>query len=85
MSNLVKSNTIIDSDQVLENVYNDSDKTISTSAFITSKLGNKIVRTLASATVETYAFYDGSNLLYTLTVTYTDSTLGTISQVERTA
>lgn len=89
MADLQKHTEVLDSDQVLEFSYNNSDKTISTSAFITSQLGNKIVRTLEAPTIETYEYFgtglSGLVSLYTIQVTYTDSTLTTIAEVERIA
>lgn len=86
MSNLVKpQNGASDANSALSAAYNDVDKTISVNGFLVSKVGAKVVRTLTDPTIETYSFYDNSTLLYTITVTYTDSTLGTIAQVERTA
>lgn len=74
-----------DADQTLKLSYNDVNATIGVDGFIVGQVGRKIVRTLSSATTEQYDFYDSAVLLYTLVITYTDSTLSTLAQIERTA
>lgn len=78
-----KELTMLDYEQTLRYAYSDETKTIAVGSFIGLKVGHKIVRTLPSANIEEYAFYDGANLLQTLRLTYTDATLNTISEVER--
>ena len=74
-----------DSENTLRYSFNDSDKSITTSSFVTAKVGHKITRTDISATTEDYSYFDGSNLLYTIRIVYTSSTKETLSSVERIA
>lgn len=73
------------SENVLRSAHNQTDATISISGFVSARIGHKITRADVSATVETYSFFDGSTLLYTLTLTYTDATQTKLASVERTA
>ena len=85
MANLVKDRTKLDSAQTQEFAFNDSDKSLTTSTFISSKVGNKIERATVSASVDDYSYFDGTNLLYTLRVTYTSSAKDEVNSVERIA
>lgn len=71
-------------ENVLRNVHNPADGTIGVNGFIVGKVGHKITRTDIDAVTEDYSFFDGSNLLYTIRVIYSDSTRATLSSVERT-
>ncbi len=68
----------------LRGAYNDQDSTLAVSGFISAKQGHKIVRSAVSPTIDTYSFYDGSTLLYTLQITYNNSSHDEIDLVERT-
>ena len=77
MSNLSGENT-------LRGAFNDQDSTLAVSGFVTAKVGHKIVRTVVSSTIDQFSFYDGSTLLYTLQITYNNSSHDEIDLVERT-
>lgn len=83
MSHLVKPTSDKDGTQVLQSAYNDVDSTLAINGFVASKVGNKIIRSDVSATIERYAFYDGTTLLYTLELTYDNGTHDNLNQVER--
>ena len=68
----------------LRGAYNDQDNTLAISGFVNAKQGHKIVRGVVSPTIDTYSFYDGSTLLYTLQITYNNSSHDEIDLVERT-
>lgn len=76
----------LDGPQVLKEVFNQEDKSLTTSTFLTAKIGNKIIKTLPSSTQDQFSYYDSDNqLLYTILITYTDVSKSDISTVERTA
>ena len=80
-----KKFTDYDHQQILQKVYNPADATLAVGSFVSAELGNNMQVGYPNATTETYSFYEGSTLLYTLTVVYTDSTKGSLSSVTRTA
>lgn len=65
--------------------YNDTDKSITTSSFLSAKIGHKVEKTNVSPTVEDYSFYDSGNLLYILRVTYADTLKSEFLSAERIA
>jgi hypothetical protein len=69
--------------------YNNTDKSLSVSGFLTAKVGHKVVLTITTTTItndtEVYAFTDTGNALYTLTIIYTDGTRSNLLSAERTA
>ena len=71
-------------DNTLRYAFNDADKSLTTSTFVTAKVGHKIMRNVISPTVDDFESYDGSSLLFTIRVTYTNSTHDDIVSVERT-
>lgn len=59
MPNLTqKRPTELDANQTLQHSFNDSDKSLTTSSFITAKIGHKITRTIVDATTEDYRYLD---------------------------
>lgn len=88
MSNIDKTTTNLDANQVLKKSFNDSDATLSTSTFLTAKAGNKITLTISTTDIandtETYSYFDGVNLLYTIKVIYTDGDRTQMISAERT-
>jgi hypothetical protein len=74
-----------DANQVLKLAFNDVDKSLTTAGFVVGKLGHKIEKINVSATIEDYNYYDDAELLYTVRVTYTDSSKSDLSSVERIA
>lgn len=85
MSNsTTKSFTEYDQSQIFQKAYNKEEGTIAVGSFVAGKLGHKITRTVVSATVDDFSYYDGAVLLYTLRVTYNNSSHDEVNQVERT-
>lgn len=84
MSNTTKPISNEDSNNVLRYAFNDKDRTIAVGGFISTKIGHKVTRTVISPTVDDYSFFDGSDLLYTIRVTYNNSSHDEIDQAERT-
>lgn len=84
MAKTAKEMSEQDPQQVLRGAYNEVDKSLTTASFIVGKIGHKIVKTNTSATIEDYAYSDGATLLYTIRVTYVDSTKADLVSVERT-
>lgn len=74
-----------DFQQTLKLSFNDSDASLTTSNFVTAKLGHKITRAIVSSTIDTYSYYDNSTLLYTIKVTYSNSAHDEVNEVERIA
>lgn len=56
----ISSKTMSDRDmaQTLRNAYTEEDKSLTTSGFITAKIGHKITRTVVSSTIEDYRYLD---------------------------
>lgn len=71
-------------ENVLRGAYNDVDKTLSTSSFITAKLGHKISQAIINPTTSDWSWYDVAVLLYTIRIIYTDASHTDIVSVERT-
>lgn len=71
--------------QTLQGAYNEVDKTLSVNGFIVGKVGHKVVRTDYLTTGDDYSFYDGSTLLYTIRVNFTNATKSILDYVERIA
>lgn len=70
---------------IAREIYNGLDKSITTSSFITSTVGNKITLTQPNSVTDVYRYYAGATLLYEITQIFTDSTKATMVSVERTA
>jgi len=79
-----KQSDNLDFEQVIAEVYNGVDKSITTASFVVGKVGHKIEKVNVSVNIEDYKYYDGSTLLYTIRITYTDGTKTDLSSVERT-
>lgn len=84
MADIDKPLAKIDGQQVLKEIFNNSDHSITVSGFISSKVGNKIERIAVNATTDDYSYYDGTNLLFTLRVIYSSSSKNEVNSVERT-
>lgn len=85
MSDTSKRMSDRDYQQTLKLSYNDVNSTLGVDGFIVGQVGRKITRSDFSATEEDYSFYDSTVLLYTLRITYTDSSRAFLAQVERIA
>lgn len=89
MSNTSKQLTNEDFGQVLRGSYNEVDKSIATSGFLTSKIGHKVQLAISTTTVsndtETYTFSDSGTTLYQLKIIYSDSARSILLSAERIA
>lgn len=84
MSDTRKQMSELDQTQIIQKVFNKEEGTLAVGTFVAGKVGHKITRTIISATVDDYSYFDGSNLLYTIRVTYNNSAHDEVNQVERT-
>lgn len=86
MSQSTKLMSDRDQSQTLRRAFNESGDTLGVDGFIVGAVGRKIIKVNVSPSVETISFYqDQTTLMYTLTITYTDSTKADLVSVERTA
>lgn len=85
MANTTKRATDFDHQQTLTNSYNEINATLGVDGFIVGKVGRKITRTAVSGVIEDWSFYDSSSLLYTIRITYDNSSHDNVDQIERTA
>ncbi len=84
MSNTTKPFSEYDQTQILQKAYNPTEGTLAVGSFVAGKVGHKITRSIISATVDDFSYYDGATLLYTLRVTYNNASHDEVDQVERT-
>lgn len=86
MSQSTKPLSDRDSAQVHRRAWNEANDTLGVDGFIVGAIGRKIIKVNVSPAVEAISFYqDQTTLMYTLTITYTDSTKADLVSVERTA
>lgn len=90
MSNTSKRLSERDADQTLQSVYNITDASLTTSGFLSAKVGNKITQVVSTTSVSgdtsTFSFYDQqTTLLYSLKLIFTDGTQSTMLSAERIA
>ena len=85
MSDSTKVPSEFDQVQILQRVYNKEEKTLAVGSFISGKVGHKVVRSIVSATVDDFSYYDGATLLYTIRITYDNASHDNVNQAERTA
>lgn len=85
MSDSTKVPSEFDQVQILQRVYNKEEKTLAVGSFIAGKVGHKVVRSIVSATVDDFSYYDGATLLYTIRITYDNASHDNVNQAERTA
>ena len=85
MSGTNKKFTDYDHQQILQKAYNPDDATLAVGSFVAAQVNNNIQVAYPDSVTETYSFYEGTTLLYTLTVVYTNSSKGSLSSVTRTA
>lgn len=73
--------------QTLKGAFNDVDKSLTTSGFLTGRVGHKIELAISTTSVandtETYSFSDNGNSLYSIQIVYTDGTRETMLSAER--
>lgn len=80
-----KSIDVNDASQVLGYSFNRVDNSLSTSSFLVGKVGRKIEVNYVDSVTEEYSYYEGTDLLYTLQLVYTDSSKDNLASAERTA
>lgn len=73
-----------DANQTLQASYNDVNDTLAVDGFVVGLVGRAVQRTVISATIDDYSFYEGATLRYTLRVTYSNSAHDDVNRVERT-
>lgn len=81
---LQKTMTANTQDTALRHVYNDVDKSLTTTGFLTGKIGARVEAAYAGDTV-VFTYLDNGVFLYEITVIYTDGTRTDIVSAERTA
>jgi hypothetical protein len=69
--------------QTLQGAFNEEDFSITQAGFLVGKVGRRIEVGGAGA-VETYTFLEDGDILYVLTLTYTDGTKSSLLSAERT-
>jgi hypothetical protein len=85
MSQTSKPNPAVNFGNAIVASFNQEDKSITTSSFLTAKVGHKIQYSAPDTVTDDWSYYDGTNLLYTIRVIYTDITKSQISSVARIA
>lgn len=89
MAVTTKPNPQTNSGNAIVASYNEVDKSLAVSGFLTAAIGRKITQTITTTTVandtEEISFYDGATLLYTLEIIYTDGNRTVMLSAERTA
>lgn len=85
MNKTTKEMSKQDADQTLKYAFSDETATLSTGGFIDSKVGHKVEAIPFDAVSTDYNFYNGTTLLKTIRITYTDSTQDTFLSAERIA
>lgn len=65
-------------------IYNSEDHSITTSTFVFAKVGHKIEFVNTSSTIDDISYYDGTTLLYTVRIVYSNAAHDAIVSVERT-
>jgi len=74
-----------DSSNAIRYAFNDVNRTIGVDSFIVGQVGRKITASYPDSVTEVYSYYEGTTLLYAITVIYEDSTKALLSSAERTA
>lgn len=84
-----KQQSELSQENVLRNIHNAVDGTISTNGFLVGKVGHKVTAALSTTTLVddtvTYSFYDGATLLYQIAVVYATTQTASLLSAERTA
>lgn len=63
--------------------FNDHDKSLTVSEFVTAKVGHKITTRVVNTTTDEVDYHDGTSLIMTVRIIYTDTTKSKISSQER--
>jgi hypothetical protein len=87
MANTTKGLSERDANQTLQASFNEVDHSLTTSGFLTGKVGHKVTLTISTTTVlndtQVYNFFDGLVSLYSLRLIFTDSSYATLISAER--
>ncbi len=87
MSNTTKRFSDFDHQQTLTGSYNDVNATLGVDGFLVGKIGRGFEIEAVSSTIDNLHFYEdlGDTLLYTLQITYNNSTHDSVISAYRTA
>jgi hypothetical protein len=89
MANTTKPLSRQDYENIQRYVYNETDASITTNGFLVGQVGRKIAVAIQTTAIpndtEVISYFDGTHLLYTLTIIYTDGTRQVLVSAERTA
>lgn len=89
MAKTLKEQSRLDANQVLKNAFNDVDSSLTTTGFLTGKVGHKVQLVISTTSIandtETFSFYDTGVLLYSITIIYTSAVREQMISAERTA
>lgn len=87
MANTTKGLAKIDAEQALKGAINLEDFSLTTSGFLTGKVGRKVDCTISTTTIpndtETYAFSENGSPLYSLKIIYTTGDRDVLLSAER--
>lgn len=87
MSETIKPLGALDQHQVLKNVYNKEDASLTTGGFLVGLVGRKITQTISTTSVVndtlTYTYTESGSAVYAIKVIYTDATYATFISAER--
>lgn len=87
MSNSVKVESERDANQTLKFSFNDIDKSLTTTGFLTGLVGRKITQAISTTSAAndtaTFTYSESGTTLFAVKVIYTDSTWATMISAER--
>ena len=87
MANTTKGLANIEGNQALQGAINLEDLSLTTSGFLTGKVGRKVEMAISTTTVpndtETYSFSESGSALYSLRIIYTTGTRDVMLSAER--
>lgn len=87
MANTTKGLANIEGNQALQGAINLEDFSLTTSGFLTGKVGRKVEMAISTTNVandtETYSFSEDGNALYSLRIIYTTGTRDVLLSAER--
>lgn len=87
MANTTKGLANIEGNQALQGAINLEDFSLTTSGFLTGKVGRKVDMAISTTTVpndtETYSFSESGSALYSLRIIYTTGTRDVMLSAER--
>lgn len=84
MAKTTKEMSKLDFEQVLKGQYADEIASSATTGFVQLKVGHAVEIVSTGSTSDNANYYDGSTLVMTLSLTYSDSSKSSIVRAERT-